>query len=170
MLAAQARDMASYNRWMNERLYEVCAELSDADRKQDTGAFFKSIHGTLNHLLLGDKVWLGRFMCAPFTPQGLDQELYKEFEDLRKARIETDEIIMDWANALTDKDLAGELQYTSIVNPAPRRYEMWLAVAHFFNHQTHHRGQLTVLLSQFGKDYGVTDLIWLPEVVERNAI
>ncbi|WP_299406732.1 DinB family protein [Acaryochloris sp. IP29b_bin.148] len=169
MLAVQAKDMASYNRWMNERLYQVCSELSDTDRKKNTGVFFKSIHGTLNHLLLGDKVWLGRFLGEPFQPQGLDQELHKDFENLRLARVDTDAKIIEWAQTLTDEILSGQLQYTSIVNPATRTYEMWLAVAHFFNHQTHHRGQLTVLLSQFDKEYGVTDLIWLPEVVERNA-
>lgn len=169
MLALQAKDMASYNRWMNERLYEVCSELSDAERKQDAGTFFKSIHGTLNHLLVGDKIWLGRLLREPFQPQGLDQELFEDFNALRKARADTDEIIVQWADSLTDKILAGQLHYMSIVNPGPRTCEMWIAAAHFFNHQTHHRGQLTVLLNQLGKDYGVTDLIWLPEVVERNA-
>lgn len=169
MRAAQAKDMASYNRWMNERLYAVCGQLSDADRKKNVGAFFKSIHGTLNHLLLADKVWLGRFLGSPFQPPRLDQELHEAFEALRQARVETDAVILQWASALTDETLAGRLHYTGIANPAPRSYEMWLAVAHFFNHQTHHRGQLTALLCQFGKDYGATDLILLPEVLERNA-
>lgn len=169
MRAQQARDMAFYNRWMNRRLYAVCAELSDAERREDRGAFFKSIHGTLNHLLLADRLWLGRFLGEPFLVDSLDQELYHEFDALRSAREETDEGIVRWAATLTDDSLAGTLRYTSTVNPAPRRYEMWLAVAHFFNHQTHHRGQLTALLSQCGKDYGVTDLIRLPEITERNA-
>lgn len=66
MRAEQARDMAAYNQWMNERLYAVCANLSDADRRKDRGVFFKSIHGTLNHLLLADRIWLGRFSVNPF--------------------------------------------------------------------------------------------------------
>lgn len=66
MHAQQARDMAAYNRWMNKRLYAVCAELSDVERREDRGAFFKSIHGTLNHLLLADRIWLGRFSASPF--------------------------------------------------------------------------------------------------------
>jgi len=169
MLAVQARDMGSYNRWMNERLYDVCARLTDGQRKKNCGAFFKSLHGTLNHLLLGDKIWLGRFLGGPVQVRGLDEELHSDFDALRRDRAETDEVIVRWANSLTDAALAGELRYTSIVNPAPRRYEMWLAVAHFFNHQTHHRGQVTTLLSQLGQDVGVTDLIWLPEVVKRNA-
>lgn len=165
----QAKDMALYNQWMNERLYSLCASLSEAERRKDRGVFFKSIHGTLNHLLLADKIWLGRFLGHPFQVQALDQELYQNFEELAQARKDTDDNILRWVNSLTDEMLAGHLHYTSIVNPKPRRYEYWLAVTHFFNHQTHHRGQLTALLSQCGKDYGVTDLIWLPQVVERNA-
>ncbi len=170
MIAAQARDMAAYNRWMNERLYDICAELSDEERKQDRGAFFSSIHGTLNHLLVGDKIWLGRFTDSPFALSSLDQELHTDFDALRRDRKATDARIEDWASSLTDESLQGVLEYTSVVNPQPRRYEMWLAVAHFFNHQTHHRGQLTTLLSQSGQDCGVTDLIWLPEAVERNGM
>lgn len=157
-----ANALATYNRWMNERLYDCCAKLSDAERKRDAGAFFKSIHGTLNHLLLADRIWLGRFTDKPFVVTSLDQELYRDFDELRRERAITDDAITSWAAALTDGDLAGELAYTSVVNPQPRRYPLWFAVAHFFNHQTHHRGQLTTLLSQRGIDPGVTDLIWLP--------
>ena len=168
MHAQHCRVMAAYNRWMNDKLYSACAELSDEDRKQDRGAFFKSIHGTLNHLLLGDRIWMGRFQGAAYAVQSLDEELYGDFQALRKARRQMDSDIEDWAGSLTDQRLAGELTYTSIVNPEPRRYPMWLAVTHFFNHQTHHRGQLTTLLAQCGVDYGVTDLIWLPEALEMS--
>ena len=169
MRPEQAQIMAAYNEWINSRLYAVCAELSDVERRQDRTAFFKSIHGTLNHLLLADKVWLGRFFDEPFHVEGLDQELFHGLEELRRARDETDRQILQWAATLTDEVLAGTLSYTSISNPAPRTCEMWLAVTHFFNHQTHHRGQLTAMLSQCGKDYGVTDLIALPQVVEQSA-
>jgi len=156
--------MAQYNRWMNERLYDFCNRLSDQERKRDVGAFFKSIHGTLNHLLLGDRIWLGRFLGEPFTVTSLAQELHSDFAQLRAARSRTDARIIDWAGSLTSADLAGEISYTSVVNPKPHRYPLWFAVAHFFNHQTHHRGQLTTLLSQCGVDPGITDLIWLPEL------
>ena len=169
MRAVQAREMAAYNQWMNRRLYAVSAELSDAERREDRGAFFKSVHGTLNHPLLADKVWLGRFLGEPFRVASLDQELYHDFAELERVREQTDEQIVQWAHNLTDEDLEGTLRYTSIVNPEPRNYDMWLAVAHFFNHQTHHRGQLTTLLNQFGKDFGVTDLILLPRAAERRA-
>lgn len=169
MRAVQAREMAAYNQWMNRSLYAVSGQLSDAERREDRGAFFKSVHGTLNHILLADKVWLGRFLGEPFRVASLDQELYHDFAELTRAREQTDEQIIDWARNLTDEDLAGTLRYTSIVNPEPRSYDMWLVVAHFFNHQTHHRGQLTTLLSQFGKDFGVTDLILLPRTAELRA-
>ena len=164
--AAQA--MAQYNRWMNERLYECCARLPDPERKRDAGAFFKSIHGTLNHLLLGDKVWMGRFTGKPFAFTSLAQELHADFDELRAERASMDKAIIDWAKALTDEDFSRELSYTSAVKPQPRRYPFWLAAAHFFNHQTHHRGQLTTLLSQLGIDPGVTDLIWLPQFQRKG--
>lgn len=160
--------MASYNRWMNDRLYDCCARLSDAERKRDAGAFFKSIHGTLNHLLLGDRIWFGRFTGKPFAVKSLDEELYTDFTQLRAARTATDEAIAQWVASLSEESLAGELSYTSVVSPKPRRYPLWFAVTHFFNHQTHHRGQLTTLLTQRGIDPGVTDLIWLPEM-QRSA-
>jgi uncharacterized damage-inducible protein DinB len=159
-----AQTMAAYNRWMNDRLYECCAKLPDEERKRDAGAFFESIHGTLNHLLMGDRIWLGRFLGKPFAVKSLDQELYADFARLRAERAVTDEAITDWVSSLSEEDLRGELSYVSVVNPQRVRYALWLAVAHFFNHQTHHRGQLTTLLSQRGIDPGVTDLIWLPGV------
>ena len=160
-LLVHARRMARYNRWMNEKLYACCAQLTDAQRKEDMGAFFKSIHGTLNHLLLADRVWMGRFTGVPFAVQSLAQELYADFDDLRRERARTDADIVAWVDALRGDALDGELAYTSIVNPAPRTESMDLAVMHFFNHQTHHRGQLTTLLSQRGIDPGVTDLMWM---------
>lgn len=168
MLTAVAADMAAYNQWMNQRLYALCAELTDEERKSDRGLFFRSIHGTLNHLLLADRVWLGRFIDQPFQVAGLDQELYADFVELRKAREETDADILDWACSLTNEGLKGVLTYRSLFSPGKRRYEMSVLVAHYFNHQTHHRGQLTTALTQMGKDIGPTDLILLPDILKRN--
>jgi len=158
-----ARAMAAYNRWMNERIYECCARLSDEERKRDAGAFFKSIHGTLNHLLLGDRIWLGRFKGRPFRVESLAQELYADFAELRAERASTDAEIIAWVDSLSEKRFEGELAYISMVNPQPMRYPFWFAVTGFFNHETHHRGQVTTLLFQRGIDPGITDLIWLPE-------
>ena len=159
-----ARTLAAYNRWMNERLYALCAELPDAERKRDRGAFFRSIHGTLNHGLLGDRLWLGRFTGTPFVVASLDQELAADFAELRGERQRTDREITRWIDSLGPEPFAGTLHYTSVVNPAPRSIPLWVALTHFFNHQTHHRGQLTTLLMQAGVEPGVTDLIWLPEL------
>jgi uncharacterized damage-inducible protein DinB len=165
---AWAKTLAAYNRWMNERLYALCAEFPDEERRRDRGAFFRSIHGTLNHLLLADRVWLGRFRGAPFHVASLDQELYAHFAELRAERAHTDAEIEAWAAALTPADFEGTLRYTSFVSPAPRAFPFWAAATHFFNHQAHHRGQLTTLLVQAGVDPGVTDLIWLPQLLEEG--
>ncbi len=158
----QAETLARYNQWMNANLYGVCEELSDSERKFDRGLFFGSIHATLNHLLLADKLWMGRFVNDPFEVSGLDQELFADFSALRNARTETDQLILDWTGGLTEAELARDLHYRSISNPTDHRCPLWIAVTHLFNHQTHHRGQITAALSQLGKDYGVTDLIYTP--------
>jgi uncharacterized damage-inducible protein DinB len=164
MLATQVQALAAYNRWMNDKLYAACAELSDEERKADRKAFFKSIHGTLNHILVGDRIWLGRFIGKPYSVGSLAEELYADFGELRAERRKMDAAIVEWAASVTDADFDRDLRYTSVVNPQPRSYPFWFAAAQFFNHQTHHRGQLTTLLSQRGIDPGVTDLIWLPEM------
>jgi uncharacterized damage-inducible protein DinB len=164
MLATQVQALAAYNRWMNDKLYAACAELSDEERKADRKAFFKSIHGTLNHILLADRVWFGRFVGRPFKVRSLDQELYADFGELRAERVAFDQDIEGWAQSVTDQQLAGKLRFVSIVKPQPLECDLWVCVTHFFNHQTHHRGQVTTLLSQCGKDYGITDLIWMPEL------
>lgn len=168
MHASDAQLLASYNRWMNEKLYSVCEKLPDEERKANRGAFFRSIHGVLNHLLLGDRIWMGRFEGDPYPVEGLDQELYSDFTELRSQRSSMDGRIERWAASLTDVALDGKLEFTSFVNPKSRTYDMKVCVAHFFNHQTHHRGQLTALISQTGLDYGITDLMWLPSVVPET--
>lgn len=165
-----AQTMAAYNAWMNGRLYEACAKLADVERKKDVGAFFKSIHGTLNHLLLADRVWIGRFMKQPFNAAALDQELYAGFEELSQERRKTDAAVDAWAAALTEEELAGMLHYTPMTNPQPRSVPLALTVMHFFNHQTHHRGQVTALLMQAGIDPGVTDLAAMPPVPPCHGV
>lgn len=152
--------MAHYNRWMNQKLYAIGAGIPEATRKEDRGAFFKSIHGTLNHMLVTDRIWMGRFTAQPFVAR-LDQELYAEFDQLRQERDRTDSDILDWAQQLSPDWLEAPFTWTnssgrSLTHPA------WLLVTHFFNHQTHHRGQLTTLLKQLGYDPGVTDLPYMP--------
>ena len=153
-----------YNTWMNEKLYAVCAQIDDAQRKRDRAAPFASMHGTLNHLLLTDRVWMSRFQNAP-PPQGihaLDQELYSDFEELRRERETQDEIISTYIDGLTPLELKRTLTFRGMSNPAEFTCSLSLALLHFFNHQTHHRGQLTTLLEQAGHDCGVTDLLRMP--------
>ena len=166
MNAEHARLLARYNAWMNDKLYAACATLSDEERKRDRGAFFRSIHGTLNHLLLADLIWMGRFQGQPFAFRSLDQELCTTFDELRARRTELDERIQHWAAGLTDAALEAKLQFTSAITKRTHEPVLWKIVAHVFNHQTHHRGQLTALLSQVRVDYGVTDLFLLPGVVD----
>ncbi len=156
---------SDYNRWMNERLYATCARLDEGLRRQDMGAFFGSIHGTLNHLLLGDRLWMGRFTGRDFPVDSLDQELYTDFADLHTARRETDEAIGRWIEGLTEDSLDTPLAFeTIVVTGRTHRFRLVDALVHFFQHQVHHRGQVTCLLSQLGIDYGTTDMMWMPGI------
>ncbi|MBZ0252885.1 MAG: DinB family protein [Candidatus Methylomirabilis sp.] len=167
---AHYRAMARYNRLMNARLYDAAAGLPDADRKRDLGAFFRSIHGTLNHLLLADRAWLGRFTGdralgvslgedgRPIAITSLGQELYADFARLRAERERTDAAIVLWTDGLSAEALARPLAYKTF-NGTPCEHPLWQALSHFFNHQTHHRGQATALLTRLGVDPGATDLI-----------
>lgn len=162
---AHMQQLAIYNRWMNQSLYAHCATLDDATRKADRGAFFNSIHGTLNHLLLADHIWYGRFTGQPFAARSLDQQLHEDFDALRHAREEMDERLIAFVGTLTQEALLGDFRFDSMTRPGTRQCALWLALAHLFNHQTHHRGQLTTLLSQCGIDPGLTDFIAMPGVV-----
>ncbi|HEU0030184.1 MAG TPA: DinB family protein [Kofleriaceae bacterium] len=159
-LRAQYEANARYNRWMNERLYALAATLSDDDRKRDLGAFFKSIHGTFNHLLLADRVWLSRLAGGPAIQiTSLAEELYADFDELRRERARTDDAIDAFVRGLDDAALAANVRYVGRGRQV--EHPMWWAVGHMFNHQTHHRGQITTLLMQLGHDPGSTDLIAL---------
>jgi uncharacterized damage-inducible protein DinB len=148
--------MAGYNRWMNEKLYALCAQLPDEERKRDRKAFFRSIHGTLNHLLLTDRGWLGRFNGKPWMFRSLDQELHNNFEELCRERARTDREIGDFVAALSPESLAQDFTYQTYAG-ITFTHPLGPALVHLFNHQTHHRGQLTTLLHQLGIDPGVTD-------------
>jgi len=158
------KTMAEYNQWMNNKLYAICDELGEDDRKQDRGAFFGSIHGTLDHILLGDRLWMGRFTQQPFVGK-IGVEFYSDFGQLHQERILSDRQIIDWAAELTLSWLDQTLTYTSGVDKKERSMPNWILVTHFFNHQTHHRGQVTTLLSQLGCDPGTTALPWLPRFI-----
>ena len=158
------RMMARYNAWMNERLYALCAKLPDAERKRNRDAFFGSIHGTLNHLLWGDRMWMGRFSGPPCTYPAFGADMFADFEELSREREATDRLMLEWTAILDAEWLASTLTYTSRVDGRTRSLPAEVAAIHMFNHGTHHRGQLTTLMKQAGVDPGVTDLPWLPGV------
>lgn len=160
--AGYCQTMAAYNRWMNNSVYEAAARLSDDERKADRKAFFRSIHSTLNHVLWGDRVWLGRFNGKPYPVGGIGIDLHDRFDALLEARRCMDDEISAWAAALDAAALAGPLTWLSSVTQREWTRPRWLCVMQMFNHQTHHRGQVTTLLKQAGIDPGVTDLPYVP--------
>jgi uncharacterized damage-inducible protein DinB len=157
------RLMARYNQWVNAQLYDICARVPDRERRRDVGVFFRSIHGTLNHLLYGDRVWLGRFIGQPCAVTVFGQELYANFEELRRERERTDAAIADWAETITADWLAAPLTYISNVDGITRTLPAGAIVIHFFNHQTHHRGQVSDMLARGGYDTPTIDIPWMPE-------
>lgn len=164
--------MAEYNQWMNAKLYDAAGKLPDAELSADRKAFFGSLFGTLNHIAAGDTIWLQRFASHPAhfaalapvrqlaPPAGLSQLLFADFASLAAYRQRLDAIIVDWAGTLAEADLDHVLQYKNTKGMAFGR-DFFSLLMHFFNHQTHHRGQATTLLSQAGVDVGDTDLLAL---------
>lgn len=160
--AEYCQTMAAYNGWMNRKVYEAAAQLPDEVRKADRGAFFRSIQSTLNHILWGDRVWLPRFNGKSYAVGKIGADLYDGFADLLEARRAMDDEIGMWAAQLDSGQLAGILTWYSGVAQRELSRPRWLCVVQMFNHQTHHRGQVTTLLMQAGIDPGVTDLPWAP--------
>lgn len=165
------RRHARYNAWINQSLLEASLSLSSAQQSQDQHVFFKSITGSWNHIMVGDLLWLNRLaMIFPILddamdqwpkPNALNQVLYRQLEDLAEPRQQLDELMIQWCDFLRESDCEDRLQYHNSqdelqVKPLPD------VMQHLFNHQTHHRGQITALLSQLGVDYGATDFISMP--------
>ena len=160
---AYVQRMARYNRWQNENLYGGASKLPDAERQRDAGAFFGSIHDTLAHLMWGDMTWMHRFdpasPAAPARPANPNfAPLWPEWADLRRHRAAFDDSIIAWADKLRPEWLAGDLTWTSSDGTRTSTQPKWLLLTHFFNHQTHHRGQVHCLLTQAGIKPADTDL------------
>ena len=167
--------LARYNAEMNQQLYDAAAQLPAGEFTADRKAFFASLAGTLNHLLSGDTIWLKRFSTHPAQfpalqamhalaqPTGLTHTFGDNLATLRTYREQLDAIISDWAPQITADDLAHIFEYRSTRGDLYRK-EFGPVLLHFFNHQTHHRGQASTLLTQAGIDIGVTDLLlWVPD-------
>ncbi len=159
-----ATTMAHYNRWMNEKVYAAAATLTDAQRKQNQGAFFGSVHRTLNHILLGDQAWMQRLHGEKVLMTLPGQELFSDFEALRAARAETDARLLAWAQSLDPASDTATLTFFSVTYQKQRTLSHSVVAMQLFNHQTHHRGQVTAMLSQQGVNVGVTDLPWMPHL------
>lgn len=156
--------LARYGRWMNERLYAALAPLPDEERKRDRGAFFGSIHRTLNHLVWADRIWLSRFTGEPYGVPAYGADLYDDFDVLARERASADTRILDWAGSLATEWLGSTIEYRSAADGRVRQLPAWVAAVHLFNHATHHRGQLTTLMKQAHIEPGITDLPFLPGV------
>lgn len=164
--------MANYNQWMNRKLYDAALTLTDAELARDRRAFFGSILGTLNHLALGDTVWLKRFAQHPAgyaalaplnavsAPADVKQLAFADIRELAAHRSWLDQLIVDWSHTVQEIDLDHRLHYSNMRGVSADKNFFSLLV-HFFNHQTHHRGQATTLLTQAGLDVGTTDLLAL---------
>jgi len=157
--------LAKYNIWQNQAVYGAADNLNDADRKRNLGVFFQSIHQTLSHLFWGDSTWLCRFTQQPYNNIGIESSvhLFDNWEKLKEARYLLDQEIMDWANHLKEDWLSEVVFYHNSKN-LPRRKKADMLVTHFFNHQTHHRGQVHAMLTHYQIPTQDTDLILLPVV------
>jgi uncharacterized damage-inducible protein DinB len=158
---AYVQTMSHYNTWQNTNIYGAASRLSDTQRKEDRGAFFGSIHATLNHILWADQMWLMRFGAAPSPAaksiaEGTAQ--YDDWDALSAERRRFDAVIQNWADSLAESAFEGDLTWFSgglgreVTSPRA------LILAHIFNHQTHHRGQVHAMLTGFGVKPGITDL------------
>jgi uncharacterized damage-inducible protein DinB len=157
--------MARYNRWQNENLYSAADRLPDEARRQDRGAFFGSIHGTLNHLLWADELWMSRFCASPRPPGGIPEStsLRADWDELKRDRADFDRRIIAWADDLDGEWLSGDHTYYSGAAKRDIVKPRWVLVTHYFNHQTHHRGQVHCMLTQAGVRPGDTDLPFMKD-------
>jgi uncharacterized damage-inducible protein DinB len=168
--------MAQYNQWMNQKLYDTAASLSAEALRENRGAFFGSIFSTLNHLAVADTIWIRR-LSASFPPeweleetkqlqqiQALGLSLFEDFVELRNYRIKLDSMLLQLSLKAQDEDLLVPVSYIDIKGNSHKK-QLFSLLMHVFNHQTHHRGQITTMFSQAGVDVGVTDLnALIPEI------
>jgi uncharacterized damage-inducible protein DinB len=161
--------MARYNEWANGRLYEAAADLSDEEFRRDVGAFFRSMQGTLNHLLAADRIWMKRFSGEGEAPSSLDAILYPAFPALKLAREAEDKRIVEWVEESSEEKLAGRFSYMTVTDMRTISQNLAPALHHVFNHQTHHRGQAHMILTVLGRPSVPLDLIYFQRTDEGRA-
>ncbi len=150
------RLMADYHHWALQRLYAVVDQLSDSDYRRDTKLFFNSVHGSLNHILLVDHIWHARLVASPIAITGLDQELESDRAALKSRSLKFAKSWRGFVDALTPEQIAGDLDYRTIKGD-PYRMPYASLILHVFNHATHHRGQISTVLTQLGLEAPVMD-------------
>ena len=163
------RMFAAYNQWANARVYEAAADLAEDELNRDTGAFFGSLIGTLNHVLVADRIWLRRFTGEGSAPAQLDAILHPDLIGLAGARVAEDQRIVDWIGSLSKEALAGRFTYLTVTDMRTVSQRLAPALAHFFNHQTHHRGQAHATLTALGRPSISLDLIYFQRTEEGRA-
>ena len=163
--AGYCQMMARYNAWQNEQVKAAAERLTEADLRTDRGAFFGGIMGTLNHLLWGDLLWMSRFDGgeAPVQTIKTSVDLCPTLAVWGAERFRADGRIRQWAEKLHEVDLTGDISWFSGAQNRDVTIPMAQAVTHFFNHQTHHRGQVHAMLTAAGQNPGDTDLAFMPE-------
>ena len=160
------KTMAAYNQWQNGSLYGAAGQLSDEERRADRGAFFGSIHATLSHLLWGDKIWLSRFGAGGEARQKSIADSVAEgadWDEMVREREAVDQQIIDWASRFDEAALSEDLSWYSGAMGREVSKPLGLLITHFFNHQTHHRGQVHAMLTAAGGRPDDTDLPFRPE-------
>ena len=168
-LVAHYRMLGRYNAWANGRLYGAVAGLDPVEYKADRGAFFKSVHGTLNHLLVTDRIWMRRFTGEGDAPDRLDAILCETFEALKAARAAEDARIVAYVEGLDEARIAGTISYRRVSSPERFVQELAPALAHWFNHQTHHRGQTHALLTGLGQPSVELDLLFFQREEAKSS-
>jgi uncharacterized damage-inducible protein DinB len=158
-----------YNAWANSRLYEAAAELSSEQYRADRGAFFKSVHGSFNHLLVTDRIWMQRLTGEGDAPDRLDAILFETFAELRAAREAEDRRIVDFVDRLDDIRIAGTIKYRRVSSPEQFEQQLAPALAHWFNHQTHHRGQVHAVLTGLVGKAPELDLLYFQRLSAKPA-
>ena len=141
--------MANYNAWANVRLYKMAGALSDEDYRKDVGAYFSSLHGTLNHLLVADRIWMRRLTGTGDHPARLNAILFDDLSALRAARVAEDTRIVEYVQGLDEASLDQPCRYNTL-SGAVQEQRLREILAHVFNHEAHHRGQAHTILTMLG--------------------
>lgn len=164
--AAYVLTLARYNAWQNSQLMRIFDVMDHGDLTKDRGAFFKSILGTANHIIWGDTLWMNRFDPAQPRPSGTMEDspnLFPTISAWSAERFQLDGRIKLWAEGLKSIDLCGDLTMRSRIKQIDMTRPVSYCVTHFFNHQTHHRGQIHAMLTSAGQTAPVSDLFCMPE-------